>query len=80
MRSRRSPMGDNSVEEDTNMPHLGPLELGIILVIVIMVFGVGKLPEVGSAVGKAIRDFRRASAGVEEELKRDVEELPKGSA
>ncbi len=63
------------------MPHLGPLELGIILVIVIMVFGVGKLPEVGSAVGKAIRDFRRASAGVEEELKRDVkEELPKGSA
>jgi len=35
------------------------LELGIILVIVIMIFGVGRLPEVGGAVGKTIREFRR---------------------
>lgn len=63
------------------MPNLGPLELAIILVIVIMIFGVGKLPEVGSAMGKAIRGFRQASAGVEEEIKREAkEELPKGSA
>ncbi|MXZ42965.1 MAG: twin-arginine translocase TatA/TatE family subunit [Caldilineaceae bacterium SB0666_bin_21] len=41
------------------MPNLGPLELGIILVIVIMIFGVGRLPEVGGAVGKTIREFRR---------------------
>lgn len=63
------------------MPHLGPLELAIILVIVIMIFGVGKLPEVGSAIGKAIRGFRQASSGVEDELKQETkEELPKGSA
>ena len=41
------------------MPNLGPLELGIILVIVIMIFGVGRLPEVGGAVGKTIKEFRR---------------------
>ena len=41
------------------MPNLGPLELGIILVIVILIFGVGRLPEVGGAVGKTIREFRR---------------------
>ncbi|HNR97585.1 MAG TPA: twin-arginine translocase TatA/TatE family subunit [Anaerolineae bacterium] len=37
---------------------LGVPELLIILVIVILVFGVGKLPEVGSSLGKAIRGFR----------------------
>lgn len=46
---------------------LGPLELIIILVIVMMVFGVGKLPQVGSAMGKAIREFRKSQSGEEEE-------------
>ena len=36
------------------MAHLGPTELIIILVIVIIVFGVGKLPEIGGALGKGI--------------------------
>ena len=51
------------------MPHLGPMELGIILLIVVMIFGVGKLPQIGSAVGKTIRGFREASTGVEESVK-----------
>jgi sec-independent protein translocase protein TatA len=45
------------------MPNLGVPELLILLLIVVMIFGVGKLPEVGSAVGKAIREFREASSG-----------------
>ena len=45
------------------MPNLGPLELGIILVIVIMIFGVGRLPEVSGAVGKTIKEFRRNMGG-----------------
>ena len=44
------------------MPVPGPLELVIILVIVAMLFGVGKLPEVFGAVGKGIREFRKESA------------------
>ncbi len=40
------------------MPNLGPLELIIILVIAVMIFGVGRLPEIGGAVGKTIREFR----------------------
>ena len=40
------------------MPRLGVPELLIILVIVILVFSVGKLPEVGASLGKAIRGFR----------------------
>lgn len=35
-----------------------PVALIVILVIVIMIFGVGKLPEVGTALGKTIRSFR----------------------
>jgi sec-independent protein translocase protein TatA len=45
------------------MPQVGPFELLTILLIVIMIFGVGKLPEVGSALGKGIREFRNASSG-----------------
>jgi len=48
--------------------NFGPLEIGLILLIVIMIFGVGKLPEVGSAIGKSIRAFRQHSkAGLDEE-------------
>jgi sec-independent protein translocase protein TatA len=38
----------------------GPMEMGLILLIVLIVFGVGKLPQVGGAIGKAIREFRKA--------------------
>ena len=37
----------------------GPTELIIILVLVIIVFGVGKLPQVGGALGQSIKEFRR---------------------
>lgn len=40
------------------MPSLGPWELGIILLIVIVIFGAGKLPEIGSSLGKSIRGFK----------------------
>jgi sec-independent protein translocase protein TatA len=40
---------------------LGPFELIIVLVIVVIIFGVGRLPEIGGAVGKAIREFRESS-------------------
>lgn len=40
---------------------LGPWELAIILVIVIVIFGVGKLPEIGGAIGQGIREFRQTT-------------------
>ena len=54
------------------MPGLGSIglpELLIVLVIIIIIFGVGKLPEIGGALGKGIREFRSASEGVETEEK-----------
>ncbi|HXF64085.1 MAG TPA: twin-arginine translocase TatA/TatE family subunit [Caldilineaceae bacterium] len=43
-------------------PKIGPVELILILVIVTMLFGVGKLPEVFGAVGRGIREFRRGAS------------------
>ena len=51
------------------MFNLGPTELIIILVIVLIVFGVGRLPEIGGALGKSIREFRQSSGG--DEAKKD---------
>jgi sec-independent protein translocase protein TatA len=47
---------------EVDMPTLGGWEWLIVLVIVIIVFGVGKLPQVGGAIGRSIREFREASA------------------
>lgn len=46
---------------------LGPLELCIILVIILLIFGVGKLPQVGEAIGKSLKSFRDGSSGEDEE-------------
>ena len=54
-------------------PHIGPMEIGLILVIVLIVFGVGRLPQVGGALGKSIREFRKARSG-EEDKRKDVAE------
>jgi len=45
---------------------LGVPELLLILGILILVFGVGKLPQVGESIGKAIRGFKKAQSGDEE--------------
>ena len=45
----------------------GPWEIALILVIVLIVFGVGKLPQIGGAIGKSIRSFKKAQSNDEEE-------------
>lgn len=45
------------------MFNLGMPELILILIIALVVFGPGKLPEVGKAVGRGIQEFRRATSG-----------------
>lgn len=44
----------------------GMPELIVILVIVLVVFGAGRLPEIGGALGKSIRNFKKASDGKDE--------------
>lgn len=46
---------------------IGPLELVLVLVIVLIIFGAGRLPEIGNAMGKAIRQFRKSQTGEDED-------------
>ena len=60
---------------------IGMPELIIILVIVLVIFGAGRLPEIGNALGKSIKNFKRASDGKEEieiKAKRDDEGKKEG--
>ena len=56
---------------------LGPWEIALILVIILIVFGVGRLPQVGGAVGRGLRSFRKAQAGEEEEEEEEEKPKPK---
>jgi sec-independent protein translocase protein TatA len=51
------------------MPVPGPWELILLLVIVLVIFGPGKLPDIGNAIGKGIREFRRASSDLEDSVR-----------
>ena len=51
------------------MPVPGPAELILLLVIVLIIFGPGKLPDIGNAVGRGIREFRKASNDLEESVR-----------
>jgi sec-independent protein translocase protein TatA len=44
---------------------LGMPELIIILVIIVIIFGAGKLPEIGSGIGKGIKNFKKATSDEE---------------
>jgi sec-independent protein translocase protein TatA len=48
------------------LPNIGPVELIIILVIALLILGPGKLPEVGAAFGRTIREFRKASSDLQD--------------
>jgi sec-independent protein translocase protein TatA len=52
--------------------NIGPFELLLVLILALLILGPGKLPEVGSALGRTIREFRKASTDVEESLKVDT--------
>ena len=45
---------------------VGPVELVLLLVVVLIIFGAGKLPEIGGAMGKGIRAFKRGQEGLQD--------------
>ena len=46
---------------------MGPWEIALILVVILIVFGVGKLPQVGGAIGKGMRSFQKGRRGEDAE-------------
>lgn len=57
-------------------PIPGAFELILLLVIILVIFGPGKLPDIGNAIGKGIREFRRASSDLEDSVRGDPKRTP----
>jgi len=58
---------------------IGMPELIVILVIIMIVFGAGKLPEIGSGIGKGIRNFKKSVSGDEESPAEKIEDSGKNN-
>ena len=55
------------------MGNIGPMEIGIVLIIALVVFGPKRLPDLGHSLGKGLREFRKASEEIRQELKFDLD-------
>jgi sec-independent protein translocase protein TatA len=55
------------------MAGIGVPELAIVLVIIVIIFGVGKLPEIGGALGKGIREFKTETTSSDDESKEKID-------
>lgn len=58
------------------LPNLGPWEILLILVVVLLVFGAKRLPEMGAAMGKGIREFKKNITEVKDSIERADDETP----
>ncbi|GGN29632.1 twin-arginine translocase TatA/TatE family subunit [Deinococcus daejeonensis] len=50
------------------MPNIGPAELLVVLLVALVVFGPRKLPELGKSLGNGLREFRRSTQGLRDDL------------
>ncbi len=55
------------------MPNVGPLELAVVVIFALIIFGPKRLPELGKSMGKGIREFRSSISGEND----DDDEAPK---
>lgn len=60
--------------EEIQMPQLGPTELIIILIIVILLFGVGRIGKIAGELGSAIKNFRESLQGEEKKKEEEKKE------
>ena len=63
------------------MPNIGPLEIAVVLVIVLIIFGPKRLPEMGRSLGRGMREFKDSISGKDDDDDEPVhhrlaEELP----
>lgn len=63
------------------MPNIGPMEIAIVLIIALVVFGPAKLPELGRSAGKGFREFKdTVSGGGEKDEPAQLEQPPATNA
>jgi sec-independent protein translocase protein TatA len=63
-----------SLGDDYMLSNIGFPGLILILVIALIIFGPNKLPEIGRAVGKSMREFKKATQDIQDDIKKDISE------
>jgi sec-independent protein translocase protein TatA len=63
-----------SIGDDLMLSNIGFPGLILILVIALIIFGPNKLPEIGRAVGKSMREFKKATEGITDDIKKEIRE------
>ena len=58
------------------LAEIGPLEIGFLVLLVILLFGAKKLPEIGKGLGRGIKEFREGTKGLSDDVKSSTEEKP----
>ena len=61
------------------MPNLGFGEIVLILLLALIIFGPRRLPEMGRTIGKSLKEFRRATTDLRQEIEIDIDREPKAS-
>ncbi len=62
------------------MPNIGPLEIAIVLMIALVVFGPKRLPELGHSVGKGFREFKSSITGADEDQRQPATRRIEGAS
>jgi sec-independent protein translocase protein TatA len=62
------------------MPNIGPMEVLVVLIIALIVFGPKRLPELGRSLGKGIREFKGSVSGDNDDDDRELRELQQSKA
>ncbi|OGX08941.1 MAG: preprotein translocase subunit TatA [Omnitrophica WOR_2 bacterium GWA2_47_8] len=60
------------------MGRIGITEIIFIVLVIVLLFGAQKLPEIGSAIGKALKEFKKAGRDIQDEVKDITEEKKNG--
>ena len=60
------------------MPNIGPMELAIVLIIALVIFGPSKLPELGKSAGKGFREFKDSISGESSDSEEESPRLASG--
>jgi sec-independent protein translocase protein TatA len=61
------------------VPNLGFGEILLILMLALIIFGPRRLPEMGRTIGKSLKEFRRATTDLRQEIELDIDQEPKAS-